>query len=318
MRDTLIHMEIQAFANRILASEDLETKLLPPLDLTDDAPGEPTFWITPARSPELQFASPHTVSYWKGAAPPPSVPATPPAAGRRKRGKMPALSSLTDPARRAVALHHFANHELMALELFAAALLAFPDMPPAFRRGLLVILADEQRHFQLYRARMLELGLRFGSLPVNDHFWRIAKDLDTPLRFVAALGLTFENGNLDYAQQYAQVFRSVGDEVSARVMETVHEDELMHVRFGLHWLRRLKDPAQSDWDAYTLALVFPTSPARARGPEFDRKVRAEIGMDEDFIDRLGSYVSPPRESTQYNPTEVPTPGDSGAHARGQC
>lgn len=266
-------MEIQAFAHRILASPLLEDKLQPPpSDLTDLAPGEPQHWTCPVRLPEHQFAD------------------------RRKRSKMPAPGSLGDPIRRAITLHHFANHELMALELFAAALLAFPTMPAPFRRGLLVILADEQRHFRLYQTRMEALGMRFGDRPLNDHFWRVAGDLDSPLKFVAAMALTFENGNLDYAQQYAAYFRTVGDMQSANIMDQVHDDELMHVRFGVHWLRRLKEPQQSDWEAYTGALVFPTTPARAKGLHFDRIAREVVGLDRDFIDRLEAYQIPRLEA----------------------
>lgn len=268
-------MEIRSFAHQILSNPSLDVKLTPPpADLTDESPGEPELWLAPVRAPEHQFAH------------------------KRKRGKMPAPGSLTEPYRRAVTLHHFANHELMALELFAAALLAFPHMPSAFRRGLLLILHDEQRHFLLYQARMAELGMKFGDLPLNDHFWRVAADLDTPLKFVAAMALTFENGNLDYALQYAALFRAVGDHACADIMMQVHEDETMHVKFGLHWLRRLKEPNESDWEAYTRSLVFPTSPARAKGNQFDRKARQEAGMDEDFIQRLADFQISRPDSAQ--------------------
>lgn len=264
-------MELRDYALHILTSPTLEQKLLPALDITDQHPGEAQLWRAPARAPELAFAP------------------------RRKRSRMPALGALTEPHFRAVSLHHFANHELMALELFAAALLAFPEMPTAFRRGLLHVLSEEQEHFRLYQARMKALaGLEFGTLPLNDHFWRIVDDLNTPLKFVSALALTFEGGNLDYALQYARAFRAVGDEASAELMEQVHRDELGHVRFGLHWLRKLKDPSQSDFDAWEQALTFPTSPARARGLVFDRASREQVGFEPEFIDRLEHYQPPPR------------------------
>ena len=63
---------------------------------------------------------------------------------------MPPIAGMRDPAQRARILHALANHELQAIELFAWALLAFPDAPLAFRRGLVAILADEQRHLALY------------------------------------------------------------------------------------------------------------------------------------------------------------------------
>jgi hypothetical protein len=49
---------------------------------------------------------------------------------------MPAAGAFHDPARRAVAHHIMANHELQALEVMAWTLLAFPEAPAAFRRGM--------------------------------------------------------------------------------------------------------------------------------------------------------------------------------------
>ena len=39
-------------------------------------------------------------------------------------------------------LHFFANHELLAIELIALALLRFPDADPGWRRGLAAILGQ--------------------------------------------------------------------------------------------------------------------------------------------------------------------------------
>src|SRR2546430_2292140 len=63
-------------------------------------------------------------------------------AGRQAR--VPPVAGMRDPAQRARILHALANHELQAIELFAWAVLAYPDTPVAFRRGLVAILADEQ------------------------------------------------------------------------------------------------------------------------------------------------------------------------------
>lgn len=263
-------MELSEFARHILLSPTLEAKLLPPpSDLSDLHRGPGKLYLAPERAPDIAFAPP------------------------RKRGKMPARAGLDDPARRAITLHHFANHELMALELFAAAILAYPEAPSPFRRGLVAILADEQRHFRLYQARMEALGLSFGAQPLNDHFWRGAADLQTPLRFVATMSLMFENGNLDFAQLYAQTFQEVGDPEAVDILNVVHDDEIRHVHFGLAWLRKLKDPAVSDWDAFTGALSFPSSPFRARGPVFDRDARVRAGFDDDFIHRLEGAIRSP-------------------------
>src|SRR5207248_771837 len=130
------------------------------------------------------------------------------------RVAMPRATSLASPRKRAICLHFFANHELQALELMAFALLAWPAAPAGFRRGVAETLRDEQRHTALYLARMEELGLRFGEIPVTDYFWAQSKWWRTPLHYVAALSLGFEGGNLDRAPMYEELFRAAGDESS--------------------------------------------------------------------------------------------------------
>src|SRR4029077_16237708 len=76
-------------------------------------------------------------------------------------------------------LHFFANHELLATELMALALLRFPEAPTAFRRGLYQTLKDEQAHTHLYLQRMRECGTHFGDLPVSGYFWRSVASMES-------------------------------------------------------------------------------------------------------------------------------------------
>lgn len=252
---------LRQWALSLLTVPTLEAKLAPPPPgLSDEDPGPPLRLPGPARPPELAFS--------------------------QRRVKMPRPGALVDPHKRAVALHRFANHELQAVEIMAWALLAFPDAPPALRRGVAGIIAEEQLHLGLYRARMEALGLTFGALPVNDYFWTKAHGWETILHYLAAMALTFEAANLDFAQDFEAAFRAAGDDATAEVVARVHADEIRHVRFGMVWLRRLKDPAATPWDAFVEHLVYPLHPARARGKRLDLDARRAAGMDDAFLGRL--------------------------------
>ena len=131
-------MELRDFAERVLLSENLELKLTrPPLPLTDSAPGTPLRVELPSRPPNLQFAQ------------------------RRTAPAMPKGPSLGDPARRALAHHVMANHELQALEVMAMVLLAFPSAPTEFRMGLAHIMQDEQRHTRMHAPALPRTGTQF-------------------------------------------------------------------------------------------------------------------------------------------------------------
>ena len=216
-------MELREFAERILRSESLEEKLTRAArSWTDKRPGEAWRPERPARSLDMQFAA------------------------RRTAPVMPKPGALKDAQKRAIAHHIMANHELQALEVMAWVLVAFPDAPAAFRRGMVDVMADEQRHTRLHVERAAVLGLRFGELPVNSYIWQKAQLFECVLDYLAGLPLMFEGANLDHTLEFANYFEQAGDDRGAAILRAIHHDEIQHVAFGLEWLRKLKSPEQSD------------------------------------------------------------------------
>ena len=69
-------------------------------------------------------------------------------------------------------------------------------------------------------------------------------------------------------------------------MRAIHHDEIHHVAFGLEWLRKLKSPEQSEWDAFQSHLKWPLRAEKARGDVFQKEARRAAGMSEEFIERL--------------------------------
>lgn len=259
-------MELREYAQRVVGESTLAAKIdAPPAELSDLEPGPPLRIAEPARPPELGIVG-------------------------ARQARVPPIIGYPDPHQRARILHALANHEFQAAELFAWAILAFPDTPAAFRRGLLSILVDEQRHFRLYEARLETLGHSFGDFPVTGHFWNRIGDIQSPLDFICAMGLTFENANLDFAAEYAEAARSFGDEETADVLELVHEEEIRHVAFAWRWLSKLA-PDEEPWSTYIAHLKPPLGPGRARGKSFDRSSRVRAGIDDDFIEKLATATS---------------------------
>ena len=270
-------MELRAFAERILRSPSMEAKL-EPLDgpMEDREPGVAVRIETPARAENLKFAAPRT---------------TP---------SMPHPLALGEESKRAVAHHIMANHELQALEVMAWVLLAFPEAPAEFRTGIARVMADEQRHTRMHMERSARLGLEFGQLPVNCYIWKQTRTFETLLDYIAVLPLVFEARNLDHTLELEAAFQAVGDPRSAALMRRIHEDEIEHVAFGLHWLRTLKMPTDTEWEAYCAHLKWPMSPSKAFGEIFQSDARKRSGMTEAFIsqfDLLRQTPLPPRPET---------------------
>src|SRR3954462_1630828 len=138
-------MELREFAEQVLFATTLEEKLQAPSVITDEHPGTPLpVPHGPGRPAELLFKP-------KGSC----------------KADFPGVHRLERDEERGRLLHFFANHELLATELMALALLRFPDAPGAFRRGLVQTLKDEQAHTRLYMERMRQCGIHFGDLPVS-------------------------------------------------------------------------------------------------------------------------------------------------------
>lgn len=265
-------MELQQWALRILSADTLEEKLLSPDLLTDEHPGSPVLFKEPTRPTGMQFQR------------------------HSRKEKLPSFHEHGNPDKRAACLHRFAGHELLAVEIMAQVLLAFPDAPKHFRKGIANTLREEQEHVRLYVARLNGLGLQFGDLPLYRHFWAYIPRLNSPLCYVSMMSLTFEMANLDFAPLYGASFASFGDEPSAQLMQRILMDEISHVSFGYQWLKKLKGKEESEWDAWEKALPSPLTPKRAIGRVLHEQHRYEAGLSKEWIDRMKMLTAPlPRQ-----------------------
>jgi uncharacterized ferritin-like protein (DUF455 family) len=254
-------MELREWATRILTADTLEEKLFCPIVLTDREPGQARWFDEPTRPVGMGFTK------------------------RTKEEKLPAFQSHGNPDHRAVCLHRFAGHELLAVEIMAHALVAFPEAPKAFRMGVANTLKEEQGHVQLYIQRMNALGLHFGDLPLYRHFWNHVPYLTSPIRYVSVMSLTFEMANLDFAPMYGKSFSHFGDDESAALMARILQDEIRHVTFGWSWLQKFKGELDS-WTAWTQSQGPKLTPKRAKGFVLREEPRLAAGIPEDWIQKL--------------------------------
>lgn len=254
-------MELKEWATRILTADTLEEKLLDPGFLTDTEPGPPLFFNEPTRPSSMQFSK------------------------RSKEEKLPPFQLHHTANNRAICLHRFAGHELLAVEIMAHALIAFPDAPKAFRKGIAHTLKEEQGHVKLYMSRMKDLGLNFGDLPLYRHFWNHVPHLTSPIRYVSVMSLTFEMANLDFAPMYGKSFSHFGDYESGALMAQIVKDEINHVSFGYRWLEKFKADLSS-WEAWTQSQGPLLTPKRAKGFVLNEENRRKSGIPEDWIEKL--------------------------------
>ncbi len=209
-----------------------------------------------------------------------------------KKLKFPKKNSFHLNEKKALALHSFANHELLAIEMMALALIKFPHQTTEekeLKMAIVSTIEDEQKHLKLYIHRLNELGFELGDFPLNDYFWRRMNGLETIQEFLASMSLTFESANLDFSLYYSKIFLEHGDNKTANIMDVVFRDEIKHVALGAHYLNLWKRE-RSLWDYYQEILPFPLTPARAKGTFFDRGSREKAGLPQDFVNKLENYI----------------------------
>lgn len=257
-------MEVRDWAFRILSADCLEDKLFTPQTLTDFHPGSPYLFKEPCRPLHMKLQH------------------------RSRKEKIPSFQEHGQEEKRAVCLHRFAGHELLAVEIMAYALLAFPDASKRFRKAVSFTLKEEQEHVRLYMDRMKQMRLNFGELPLYKHFWAHVPYLTNPLEYISVMNLTLEMANLDFAPMYGKSFRHFGDELSAKLMDQILEDEIKHVSIGYHWLCQLKPKSEKSWDTFIKNQSPLLSPKRAKGFQMFKEYRRLANIPDDWIEKIAS------------------------------
>lgn len=251
-------MEAKELALKILSSETIADKITTPDIITDLSPGEPLFWQEPARASELKFNR------------------------RSKKDKLP-KTDFTKDENRIMCLHRFAGHELLAVEIMAYALLAFPNAPKTFRKGLIHTLLEEQEHVRLYQHALSHYNVKLGDMPLYKHFWRLTPFMTDESKYVSIVSLTLEMANLDFAPFYGSQFEKAGDTDSSDLMKRIYADEIKHVAFGYGWLKKFKDHDLLPHQQWLKNLPELVEPRRAKGPIFNTEGRKKAGLNDEFI-----------------------------------
>ena len=209
----------------------------------------------------------------------------------RPKPEFKKIQHLESDFAKAAVFHFFANHELLALELMAMALLKFPQAPKAYKASLVLAMQDEQQHLKFYLERMQAYSMQFGDLQLNSFFWSCLNKVKTYKEFCAGLSLCFEQANLDFSLEYQQAFFKMGDLQSANHLQQVYEDEIRHVQMAFHWFKEWQDPNKSFWQDWQDNMQLPLGPQRAKGKKFSVQARKAVGFDSSYIKELEFFTA---------------------------
>lgn len=144
---------------------------------------------------------------------------------------------MSDESRRQ-RLHRHMHNEMQNLEIAAQTLVDFPDADWELRMKMARQCWDEARHTLLVRRRLLAYGGRKGEFPVMNYEWGVVALMDSLPARLSLQNRTFEAGEMDLFRRLIREWTEAGDIETAEVLDGILADEIEHVRFANHWIKR--------------------------------------------------------------------------------
>ena len=221
-----------------------------------------------------------------------------------KPGAMPRPGKAGTLRSRINIIHALANIEQWAIDLAIDICVRFATfqtitaadgpalpLPRTFFYDWLKVANDEAKHFSLLRARLEELGSRFGVLPVHHALWESAVRTSHDLRArISVIALVHEARGLDVNPMTIQKFRAAGDAESVDSLNIIHNDEITHVTTGHRWLTWICQQEGTDPIQVFRSNVQKFFKGAVKGP-FNTEARYQAGLDPSYYEDLSGLPS---------------------------
>jgi len=111
-------------------------------------------------------------------------------------------------------------------------------MPEAYYADWVSVANDEARHFAMLRARLREFGRDYGDFDAHNGLWEMAeKTAHDGLARMALVPRVLEARGLDVTPGMIAKLRTLGDDATAGILETILREEVAHVAAGSRWYR---------------------------------------------------------------------------------
>jgi uncharacterized ferritin-like protein (DUF455 family) len=217
----------------------------------------------------------------------PDRPVRPPAPELLPPNRMPKRGKGGSLANRIALIHSLAHIEFVAIDLaFDMAGRFGAGLPRAFIDDWMKVGADEAMHFALLDRRLKQLGSHYGAHPAHDGLWEAAEATRHDiLARLAVVPMVLEARGLDVTPATRDRFHAFGDTATARILDRILADEIIHVGTGSRWFAMLCEAQKSD-----PAILWPKLVRHHfRGllkPPFNDSARESAGLTRELYQSL--------------------------------
>ena len=187
---------------------------------------------------------------------------------------------------RAAFIHAVAHIEFNAIDLAWDAVYRFRGMPDAYYADWVSVANDEARHFKILRVRLQELGHDYGDFGAHNGLWEMAeKTAGSGLARMALVPRVLEARGLDVTPGMIVKLHSLGDTVTAGILETILREEVAHVAAGSRWFRWHCERGGVEPRARFRELLREHATGVLHKP-FNTEARLEAGFDLEELEAL--------------------------------
>lgn len=222
---------------------------------------------------------------------PPDRPARPKRPQLLEPSEMPKRGRAGSDGNKRALLHAIAHIELNAIDLAFDLVARFGGMMPrAFTDDWVSVGDDEARHYTMIAGRLKALDCMYGDLPAHDGLWQSALDTKNSLPArLAIVPMVLEARGLDVTPKMVSQFTANGDAASAKVLQTIYDEEIRHVAAGTRWFKYLAQQGELDADSWFKELVQSYFKGSLKRP-FNKDARDEAGMPTSFYEPLADLL----------------------------
>jgi uncharacterized ferritin-like protein (DUF455 family) len=188
-------------------------------------------------------------------------------------------------------LHAIAHIEFNAINLAADMVARYAmdiriqdDNRLEFVSDWVSVCNDEARHFSMIQVRLKELSSSYGDFPAHNGLWEAAistKD-DLAARLVIA-PMVLEARGLDVTPKMIENLQKFGDDVSAKILTTIFNEEIGHVAAGARWFRHICERENQQENPYFQALLATHFKGSLK-PPFNVEARNLAGLSRSFYE----------------------------------
>jgi len=205
--------------------------------------------------------------------------------------KMPKRNLKSKKGRQAY-IHALAHIELSAVDLTwdLIARSCGTNLPPSYFDNWVQVGMEEAKHFRLLDKRLKDIGMQYGEMPAHDGLWQscaeTAHDLTARL---AVIPLVLEARGLDITPIMIQNMKKTDDLATAKILETIYNDEKRHVAFGAKWFRYMCD-IEKKRPVETFQNLVRNHFRGALKPPFNDRARSAAGLTPQFYKPLAPII----------------------------